>query len=1331
MTFRHRIALASLILTIPAAEWLRHPTPLLVGLTALAAGLGAFLIKGAPERTPARPLFYLALALIPLGQAWYQIRIRRVETAWPAVRESILRHASARLSADLKGALELSDQLAAVAAGAASIDRAAAFDRLQGAIPADGPAAGTSILEGTGTPFAWAGRQQEYPLLSDDSLLVTGSDYDLILETQRTGVDGRTGIGTILLWADPIVRGVNNSLAARFQRATGVKLHFFTGPTGPGCTDPFDYEQPTTSGNRRLFTVCPEPPDQGTAMQSTLAGARAAVGWSVVAALVLALLLAGSPFARLVVLLGGLWLAVRAPVADSMGLGLIFSPATFFQTALGPLSGSAGALLLTGAAATVAGIGLWRRRLPRNLISIAVASVLLIGAPYLISELGRGITPPASGVPTRLWLVWQLALVMGSSAMIVLASALLRGSDSRDVPLRLTALGVAIAIIAAAVGTVTWSPRPGWPVWYPFLWTPALILVTLPTRRRVAIAGIALVAGSAAALVTWGAELRARLQVAERDVARLGGNSDPLAQPLLMRFADSAAGARLADATSLYALWRRSGLADAGYPIRLSLWSRSAELKSDLPLDALDLPTSVLSGLVRDFPTGSTPRVLKLLRIPGLHYLLLEEIDTATVLSVAIGPQSRLIGPSRLGAILRLPNDPAPLYDLSLSPPTPGVLADSLQPHWRRDGWSVRSERRMSLPGGARHVHALVDMRDPFTLAVRGALVVLLDVVALGLVWLVAEWGSVNPFSAERWRRLARSFQFRTAFALALFFLVPAVGFSIWGTSRLSAEYRRAGDLLVLQSLRDAQLPAARLMEAPGSEVAGSLRDLSDRLDATLSLYSGGRILATSDPVLADLGYVRPLIDPDAFTPLALRDEIEVTRGSPSSAPTLVAGYRVVQAGPPGGIGLLATLRRPTELHLRESQRDLALVLLLATLLGLAGAIAGAQLASRALARPVEELGRIASAIGQGALRSQPAIAPPLEFEPVFGAIQRMGMDVQASQQLLDEARRRTAAVLANVATGVVALDGAGNVLMANPRAAELLEESPLVGRPFRLSERSEWQPLVQAAERFREQDSEEGKGTELDVGGRRARLQISRLGTEGEGLVLAFDDVTDVARAERVLAWGEVARQVAHEVKNPLTPIRLGVQHLKRVYRPDDPGFAATLNDTAERILGEIDRLDTIARAFSRFAAPAQDRQPLERLDLAQLARETASLYTMGGGAEVVASGAAGSWVEARRDEVKEVLVNLVENAREAGAHRVSIEVAAAGLTVRDDGKGIPEAFLPRIFEPRFSTNTSGSGLGLAIVQRLAQSWGARVEVSSVVGQGTAVTILWPSAAL
>ena len=188
---------------------------------------------------------------------------------------------------------------------------------------------------------------------------------------------------------------------------------------------------------------------------------------------------------------------MRAPVGGALRLQPFFSPATFFRPLLGPLSGSAGALALAGALLTIAGVWLWRRQLRRRWYGVALGSLLLLAAPYLISSLGRGITPPAGGVSVPLWLGWHFAILLSSTALILPTAALFRGSDAENAPVAWIAGGVVIALAATTIGVLVWSPRGGWPDWYTFLWTPALFLVAMPAPRWAAISGIALVAGSA------------------------------------------------------------------------------------------------------------------------------------------------------------------------------------------------------------------------------------------------------------------------------------------------------------------------------------------------------------------------------------------------------------------------------------------------------------------------------------------------------------------------------------------------------------------------------------------------------------------------------------------------------------------------------------------------------------------------------------------------------------------------------------------------------------------------------------------------------------------
>jgi signal transduction histidine kinase len=236
-----------------------------------------------------------------------------------------------------------------------------------------------------------------------------------------------------------------------------------------------------------------------------------------------------------------------------------------------------------------------------------------------------------------------------------------------------------------------------------------------------------------------------------------------------------------------------------------------------------------------------------------------------------------------------------------------------------------------------------------------------------------------------------------------------------------------------------------------------------------------------------------------------------------------------------------------------------------------------------------------------------------------------------------------------------------------------------------------------------------------------------------------------DFGESQRVLAWGEMARQVAHEIKNPLTPIRLGIQHLQRARAAGRSDFDRILDQNAGRILSEIDRLDQIARAFSRYGSAPAERPPAEPTDLGPVIQDVVELERLG------ASGGITWELQApdvpvmamgRADEFREVLLNVLENARLAHARRVRVRLEKAGngegrgprgmhggvpraiILVDDDGEGIPAAALPRIFEPHFSTRTSGSGLGLAMSRRIVEGWGGTISVQSERGRGTRFTI-------
>ena len=182
---------------------------------------------------------------------------------------------------------------------------------------------------------------------------------------------------------------------------------------------------------------------------------------------------------------------------------------------------------------------------------------------------------------------------------------------------------------------------------------------------------------------------------------------------------------------------------------------------------------------------------------------------------------------------------------------------------------------------------------------------------------------------------------------------------------------------------------------------------------------------------------------------------------------------------------------------------------------------------------------------------------------------------------------------------------------------------------------------------------------------------------------------------------------------------------------------FRRVFDENATRLLSEIDRLDEIARAFSRYGTAPESQAGPVPVDVAAVVRDVVRLERLGG--DGVAWEIEGADVPilamARATELHEVLLNLLENARFADARRVVVAVGAATgsvrIVVRDDGQGIAADALPRIFEPHFSTRTSGSGLGLASSRRLIDGWGGSISVASVAGSGATLTIsLVPAAA-
>jgi two-component system nitrogen regulation sensor histidine kinase NtrY len=346
----------------------------------------------------------------------------------------------------------------------------------------------------------------------------------------------------------------------------------------------------------------------------------------------------------------------------------------------------------------------------------------------------------------------------------------------------------------------------------------------------------------------------------------------------------------------------------------------------------------------------------------------------------------------------------------------------------------------------------------------------------------------------------------------------------------------------------------------------------------------------------------------------------------------------------------------------------------------------------------------------------------------------------------LEERRRYMETVLEAITTGVVSFDGLGRLTTINRAAARMfdLAEEASVGRlleeVFRGSEGREIVALVRRAQRMKlggaaAELTRENDGTRLSLLASATALR----GPDGDyaGAVVVFDDLTELIKAQRQAAWREVAQRLAHEIKNPLTPIQLSAQRLRRRLARHSGEEERLVNECTAIIIQEVDGLKRLVEEFSRFA-----RMPaltLRLTDVHPLIESIAALYRESHPAlTLVTHHAPGlPLLEVDPDHIKRAVLNLVDNAVDAvsGVGEVVIEtefLAESGrvrLVVADNGQGVSADHKEKLFTPYFSTKVAGMGLGLPIVHHIVSEHRGTIRVEENVPRGSRFVIEVPVA--
>ncbi|HUO86041.1 MAG TPA: ATP-binding protein [Thermoanaerobaculia bacterium] len=624
--------------------------------------------------------------------------------------------------------------------------------------------------------------------------------------------------------------------------------------------------------------------------------------------------------------------------------------------------------------------------------------------------------------------------------------------------------------------------------------------------------------------------------------------------------------------------------------------------------------------------------------------------------------------------------------------------------------------------------------------------------------------------------RTVRSYSKRLLLVYTLLLLVPLLLLNtvlVAGMGdRLRREQRAAGEGALAAGQRVLVEYLASL--EPGFDLASELDDsllqwLSGVVRHEVNLYWGSEIWASTKPELFAARLLPKRIPGESYSRLALRGYERASRtnrvGEVSYlelyAPLALPGEEV---GPRNFF-----LSMPLLAQQEEAARELDAVrrqalLVTAALVVLVTAV-GVRL-SKSFTRPLTELVEGTRRIAAGAPSLD--LAPSeLELAALVEAVDDMAHRIARGRERLVREKQVVERIVEHITSGVVSLDRDRRVLMRNRVAAELLEVEvgdllpEVVASRRRLAPVAAWLPEVagELAQRTVRLPAARGSGEAGGDGGEAVEREWTLVwvpvpGSGDPAALLVVEDATETLRGQRLEAWAEMARIIAHEIKNPLTPIRLNVEHMQQVWR-DGAGrrgeasggdrFDDIFTRCTDNVLAQVDELQQIAAEFSTYSRiPKIDPQPG---DLAAMVGELAAPYRQAPPAGVsveVEVPAEPLVVRFDRRLLARALRNLIENAlrASAGGGRVSLRVerrpaggeggdgrdgAEARIAVVDCGAGVAPELLPRIFDPYFSTHDTGTGLGLPIARRIAEEHGGTITARNRPEGGLEVAITLP----
>jgi signal transduction histidine kinase len=590
----------------------------------------------------------------------------------------------------------------------------------------------------------------------------------------------------------------------------------------------------------------------------------------------------------------------------------------------------------------------------------------------------------------------------------------------------------------------------------------------------------------------------------------------------------------------------------------------------------------------------------------------------------------------------------------------------------------------------------------------------------------VAIWALIGLVLVLVWRALPRlrellrspwnlDFRTRTSLYLTAVVILPLIAFVLFVRAylagRLEEEYVQRGQT----ALNAGQRVIEDYIGAQSAEPEQVLDDeifswLARVIGHDLHLYRGERMMASSRRDLFAAHVESERLPGDVYLDIVLRGK-QLVRVDRISGPTQYAEiYSPINLGR----GRSYTLALPFIVQGRQIEaqvNDLATTIYLLLVFIALAAIAVAFRIAAGITQPVQALVGSARGVARGDFDVPVAVPADPDVGLLVTTFRDMAHSIRQQQEELRHERDRLQILLENINAAVVVLDGEGNIGATNEMARRLFGGAALRFEGIRTF----------LAEHHRGRLESREVAVTIDGNERTLRVSIVPLPDTDEEMLIA-EDVTEILRSNRLEAWGEMARQVAHEIKNPLTPIQLTAEHLRAVAERGDPNLPQVVTHAVENILRQVVTLRETSKEFSDYASLRQVRR--KPVDLQKLLAEIAAGYeeSRERGIDFEAEIAPSTPRTFLGDErlLRGAVANLIENAFQAAAggrvrlasHGVDSRVV---IDVEDNGPGVAPELLPKIFDPYFSTKSSGTGLGLAIARKAIEEHGGVIRAENV----------------